>query len=241
MNRARAVSLLGATLLLAATVAACGGKSSPGSGGNGPVNTDPATVPSSTPIQNPIMYHISQDGSVQASCGPPITAVPGTNVTPAAGKTYSVASGDSCSSIAGQYGITSAELMTQNRTINSDCTNLHVGDVLQIPGQTAAEAGTGGGGAGGTGSSVGNTGATLGTITTPVSGGVAPTTTVLGGTGANATPTPNGKAKFYTVASGDTCSAIAGSYGVKVSDIIALNDLDADCTLHVGQLVQIPE
>ena len=71
------------------------------------------------------------------------------------------------------------------------------------------------------------------------SGGVAPTTTVLGG--AASTPTPNPNAKFYTVASGDSCYAIAASYGVKVSDLIALNNLDADCTLHVGQSLQIPK
>lgn len=229
--------MLAALLLAALLAGACGGKSSSTKSGNGAVSTDPASVPSSTPIQNPVLYHISQDGSVQTTGGPPITAVPGTNATPAASKTYTVASGDSCSSIAGQFGITSAELMAQNRTINSGCTNLHVGDLLEIPPQTPAEAGTGSSSGAGAGN---NSGATLGTITTPVSGGVAPTTTVLGGTGTNATPTPAGNAKFYTVASGDTCYDIAGSYGVKVSDIIALNSLDANCTLHVGQIIQIP-
>jgi LysM repeat protein len=240
INHAVRMALFAATLLaaLAVLLTACGGKSADPEAGKGPVNTDPATAPSSTPIQNPILYHISQDGSVQSSGGPPITAVPGSNATPAGKSTYTVVSGDSCSSIAGQFGITSAELMAQNRTINSDCTNIHVGDVLQIPAKTAAEAGASGGGGGG-----GNTdtsgGATLGTITTPVSGGVAPTTTVLGG--AASTPTPNPNAKFYTVVSGDSCYEIAASYGVKVSDIIALNKLDANCTLHVGQALQIPK
>jgi len=238
MIRAFAVPLVGATILLALLAAACGGKSADPNAGKGQVNTNPATVPSSTPIQNPIMYHISQDGSVQSSGGPPITAVPGSNTTPAAKTTYTVVSGDSCSSIAGQYGITSAELMAANRAINSDCTNMHTGDVLQIPAKTAAEAAAGGGG-GGSSTSTGNSGATLGTITTPVSGGVAPTTTALGV--AASTPTPNSNAKFYTVISGDTCGAIAASYAVKVSDIIALNNLDANCTLHVGQTVQIPK
>jgi LysM repeat protein len=232
----RMAVLLGAAAVL---LAACGGKSADPGAGKGPVNTDPATAPSSTPIQNPILYHISQDGSVQSSGGPPITAVPGANATPAGKRTYTVVSGDSCSSIAGQFGITSGELMAQNRTINSDCTNIHVGDVLQIPAKTAAEAGASGGASNGGGNTDTSGGATLGTITTPVSGGVAPTTTVLGG--AASTPTPNPNAKFYTVASGDSCYAIAASYGVKVSDLIALNNLDADCTLHVGQSLQIPK
>ncbi len=49
------------------------------------------------------------------------------------GKTYTVASGDSCSAIATANGVTVPALLAANPAINTNCTNLDIGDVLRIP------------------------------------------------------------------------------------------------------------
>lgn len=68
--------------------------------------------------------------------------------------------------------------------------------------------------------------------------------TATGGTaggGTASTPTPKPSGKEYTVESGDTCDAIAKSYGVDLTQLIALNNLDAECqNLQVGQKIKIP-
>ncbi|KAF8147950.1 hypothetical protein K438DRAFT_1510708, partial [Mycena galopus ATCC 62051] len=45
-------------------------------------------------------------------------------------QTYTVVSGDTCSKIEGQTGVSDAELHTLNPGINSGCTNLQIGQVL---------------------------------------------------------------------------------------------------------------
>jgi LysM repeat protein len=45
----------------------------------------------------------------------------------------------------------------------------------------------------------------------------------------------------YRVVAGDTCSKIAGQNDVSVQSIIQLNRLDPNCTLSVGQVLQIPQ
>ncbi len=45
----------------------------------------------------------------------------------------------------------------------------------------------------------------------------------------------------YTVASGDTCSSIAFTFGVSVQSLIVLNNLPVACnTLYIGQVVKVP-
>jgi LysM repeat protein len=55
-------------------------------------------------------------------------------------------------------------------------------------------------------------------------------------------PTPVSDAGFpYTVVAGDTCSSIAAAFNVPVDELIALNNLPADCsTLQIGQTLLIP-
>ncbi|KAJ6577984.1 hypothetical protein B0H19DRAFT_886426, partial [Mycena capillaripes] len=55
--------------------------------------------------------------------------------------TYTVQSGDTCSAIAGSHGLTVAQLLSYNPSINSGCTNLQIAQVLCL--------GPGGGGGGG--------------------------------------------------------------------------------------------
>ncbi len=59
------------------------------------------------------------------------------------------------------------------------------------------------------------------------------------------TPTPTATATElppfdYTVAPGDTCSLLVFTFNVSQQSIIILNNLDANCTLGVGQTLKIP-
>src|SRR5512140_2444877 len=47
--------------------------------------------------------------------------------------------------------------------------------------------------------------------------------------------------KEYTVKQGDTCQPIAYTFGVSIPTIIQFNNLDANCTLSVGQKLLIPQ
>ena len=190
--------VLGLSFGLFAVACGGGGKTA----GNGQRITDPARVPSSTPIVNPVLYTIRQDGQISTSGGPSITVSPNSTAT-AAAKTYTVVSGDTCSAIAAKFGITFDELKRANRTIDDSCTNIHAGDQLKIPARATPVATVNSG---------------------PVGG-----------------PTPKASGKNYVVNSGDTCSGIAQSFGVKVADLISINGLDASCrTLKPGQTLKIP-
>ena len=185
-------------LALVAVFAACGGGTADPGAGKGQRITDPGKVATSTPIQNATLYHIQGD----------LVSTSGGNATPSAGSTatgtarnHTVASGDTCGSIAAKYNTTSDELKRVNRTINEACSNLLIGDILRLPG-----------------------------VPTPAPGSNA-TATARSGTGSG---------KEYVVKSGDTCGAIAASFGVTVANIITANGLDQNCTLKVGQTVRIP-
>jgi LysM repeat protein len=186
-------------VVLLLTVAACGGGGA--SKGSGARVTDPAKVPSSTPIGDGVTRYLIAGDTVSVSGGTPavLSGIPG---TPAPAATYTVKSGDTCAAIAAQFKITTDDLLKNNRTIDAGCTNLHAGDTLRIPASTPA----------------------------------AGSTTTLG-----SGPTPRPTGKSYTVASGDTCDAIARSYGVTLQNLNAANG-NMDCTkLQIGQVVNIPQ
>ncbi|MCK6564631.1 MAG: LysM peptidoglycan-binding domain-containing protein [Dehalococcoidia bacterium] len=201
MARRTMVAFIGAFVAGALLAGACGGGSSKDDGAPGQRVTDPAKVPSSTPIGNTLTYQIRNDVII-APDGSDAPVSSGS--TPVSGsKSYTVKPGDNCGAIAAEFGITVAELLKANRTIDENCSNLRPGDVLKIPG--------------------GSTGGTTG-----------------GGATAG-TPTPKPSGKEYTVQSGDTCNAIAQSYGVDLQKLIALNNLDPEClNLQVGQKIKIP-
>lgn len=191
--------------------AACGGGGSPEEEANGQRITDPARVPSSTPVQNPTLYKI-QGNQVTLVGGDTSQLTPVSGNTPTTGKTYTVKAGDTCSAIAEDQGITLDALIKANPTV---CDTLNVGDVMRIPAPAATP-----------------TQASGGLTSNPTVKPTATRTPGGGGTGSSG--------KTYTVGSGDTCADIAASYGVTVADIIALNGLSADCPLQVGQVVKIP-
>lgn len=202
--------LLAGGLFAAAAGTACGGGSNPEEEGNGERITDPARVPSSTPVQNPTLYKI-QGNQVTLVGGESSQLTPVAGNTPAASsKSYTVKSGDTCSQIAADHGISLDALVKANPTI---CDRLAVGDVLRIPAPAATP--------------------------TPASGGLTANPTVRA-TATATRSSGGGAGKTYTVKSGDTCADIAASYGVSIADIIALNGLSSDCPLQVGQVVKIP-
>lgn len=69
----------------------------------------------------------------------------------------------------------------------------------------------------------------------PTSSPTPPTPTVTN------TPEPTATPQLYSVKLGDTCGAIAYSFGVSINSIVLLNNLPADCsTLFEGQQLSIP-
>ncbi len=69
---------------------------------------------------------------------------------------------------------------------------------------------------------------------------ITPTPTVTPTPTETPTPTPLPPIE-YTVKSGDFCSTIAYTFQVSVTSIITLNNLDAQCSLRVGQKLLIPQ
>lgn len=138
MTKSTVGALAVALVTIAALLAACGGGASDPNAGKGQRVTDPARVPSSTPMQNPVLYQIRADGRVDSSGGPPTTVAPNATPTGAAGSSYTVVSGDTCGAIAAKFNTTLDALRKANRTIDDTCSNLHAGDVLKIPAAAAA-------------------------------------------------------------------------------------------------------
>lgn len=197
-QRILSVSLAGIAAL-GPIAAACGGGGTP-EPADGARITDPALVPSSTPIQNPVLYRIQGNQVTLVGEGTTAELTPISGSTPSGRSSYTVKAGDTCFAIASEHSVTLDQLLNTNP--NVDCGNLQAGDVLIVPGSS-------------------NSGSTPGAST--------PQPTQGSGSGAT-----------YAVQAGETCSDIAASYGVSISAIIALNGLDADCTLQEGQVVKIP-
>lgn len=124
--------------LFAGALVACGGGGDDGAG-NGSRVTDPAKVQTSTPIANAVLFTVLQDGSISAQGLPdPATPKPGTPIaggtnTTSGAKTHTVAAGDLCSTVAAQYNVSVDDLLKANRFIDSNCSNLKIGDILKIP------------------------------------------------------------------------------------------------------------
>lgn len=106
---------------------ACGGGT--GESEEAPHLSDPALAPTATSPANPVLYRVRGGEIIVDGASTEVAAAP--TVTP---RSYVVVEGDTCSAIAGNLGLDIESLMAANRTINSDCTNLHVGDLLRVPG-----------------------------------------------------------------------------------------------------------
>jgi len=137
-KRATLLSFLLVLSLAVATVTlACGGGKSATDADKGQRIDDPALVPSSTPVQNPVLYQFRLDGSVASSGGATSTLPPSGTQTASPGGSYTVVANDTCGGIAAAHNVTVEEIKRLNRTIDADCGNLHEGDVIKIPGAAA--------------------------------------------------------------------------------------------------------
>ena len=135
MKRTVSMSLIRVSSLFALAaalvLAACGGGDPDPNAGKGPRITDPALVPTSTPLAAEIIYHIQ--GDVVTSSGGTSSKIATGSPTPGSSSTYSVQPGDTCADIASRYKITVEALLKANRTISADCTNIKAGETLKIP------------------------------------------------------------------------------------------------------------
>jgi LysM repeat protein len=143
MRKLLPIGLLVLGVMLGVVAVACGGGAAPEEG-DGVRVTDPARVPSSTPIQNPVLYRIqgNQVTLVGEDTSADLTPEPGN--TPNGRTTYLVQSGDTCSAIAADHGISLDALLEANP--NVVCENLHIDDAIRIPGGTGGSGDSGDGG-----------------------------------------------------------------------------------------------
>lgn len=119
-----------AFVMLAAS-ACFGGNGDGGPSGGRRALTDPASVPTATPIAGDVVFVIGP-GGISAPDGDS-TAGPATTPTGSGGSTYTVESGDTCADIAARFGITFADLRAANPIIDEGCRNLRPDQVLRIP------------------------------------------------------------------------------------------------------------
>ena len=116
-------------------LAACGGGGESGPARSGQL-TDPHSVPTATPWVKPPDVIILEPGAITPISGggeaAGETPQPGTEPAPGqCGKKYTVKGGDSPSLIAEKCGVGLQALLDANPGIEP--TNLHIGDVLNIP------------------------------------------------------------------------------------------------------------
>jgi LysM repeat protein len=132
-------AVLGVTCI---ALAACGGGGGDDGGlTNNPHLTDPASVPTSTPISGDQVFQIRDNGISAPTGGSTVPA--GDNGNGSSSSGYTIVSGDTCGSIASSLGVSVPELISANPLINEGCTNLQPGQVLAVPGSTGSSGGSG--------------------------------------------------------------------------------------------------
>ena len=127
--------------------------------------------------------------------------------TPVPPQEYTIVSGDTCGTIAEKFGISLAEFLTANSLSEANCTRIRIGDKLTIPAPVP----------------------TAGPSPTPQ-----PLGAQSGDASAPAATLP--PELVYEVQSGDVCGKIVQKFpSVTIDQIVQQNNLDANCTIQVGQ------
>ncbi|MGL2318631.1 glucosaminidase domain-containing protein, partial [Oenococcus oeni] len=136
-------------------------------------------------------------GTVVTTTGSTSTSSTSSSSTSSSSKSYTVASGDTLTSIAKAYGTTVSAIATANNISNPDY--IYVGEVLTIGSSTS-------------------------------------TSTSTSSTSSSST---SSSSKSYTVASGDTLTSIAKSYGVSISTLAKLNNISNTNLIYAGTTLKI--
>ncbi|PWY73001.1 hypothetical protein BO70DRAFT_413661 [Aspergillus heteromorphus CBS 117.55] len=155
----------------------------------------------------------SSSSSVSTSSGDGVTTPSAiqTGMTSTCDKFYLVASGDSCSTIAADAGISLADFYAWNPAVGDTCADLWADDYVCID-------------------VIGFVASTTAAVTTTIA--ISSTTTSAGDGITTPSPIQTGMSstcdKFYLVESGDSCSTIASDAGISLADFYAWNPAVGD-------------
>ena len=140
-------------------------------------------------------------GTVVTTTGSTSTSTSSTSSssTSSSSKSYTVASGDTLTSIAKAYGTTVSAIATANNISNPDY--IYVGEVLTIGSSTSTSTST--------------------------------------STSSTSSSSTSSSSKSYTVASGDTLTSIAKTYGVSISTLAKLNNISNTNLIYAGTTLKI--
>lgn len=129
--------LMAVPVAVLAVSAACGGGSSSPDDAEARIS-DPASAPTALPMLDAPKYLIKDNVVTLPEASTTVTAGGMGGSPTTAGQGYTIQPLDTCGGIASSLGVTVDELIEANDSINSDCTNLQPGQVLQVPGAAAA-------------------------------------------------------------------------------------------------------
>ncbi|WP_180366564.1 LysM peptidoglycan-binding domain-containing protein, partial [Oenococcus oeni] len=222
-------------------------------------------------ISNPDYIYVGEvltiGSSTSTSTSTP-TSSTSSSSTSSSSKSYTVASGDTLTSIAKAYGTTVSAIATANNISNPDY--IYVGEVLTIGSSTSTSTSTPTSSTSSSSTSSSSKSYTVASGDTLTSIAKAYGTTVsaiatannisnpdyiyvgevltIGSSTSTSTSTPtsstsssstSSSSKSYTVASGDTLTSIAKAYGVSISTLAKLNNISNTNLIYAGTTLKI--
>ncbi|KAJ7062138.1 hypothetical protein C8F01DRAFT_1368795 [Mycena amicta] len=87
-------------------------------------------------------YCVASSNSTSTGTGPPANLAPGT-ITAGCTKYYTIVSGDGCASVDSKFNITLTQLIQMNPELNSQCTNLALGEAYCVASSNSTSTGSG--------------------------------------------------------------------------------------------------
>ncbi|WP_257612000.1 LysM peptidoglycan-binding domain-containing protein, partial [Oenococcus oeni] len=227
--------------------------------------TTVSAIATANNISNPDYIYVGEVLTIGSSTSTSTsTSSTSSSSTSSSSKSYTVASGDTLTSIAKAYGTTVSAIATANNISNPDY--IYVGEVLTIGSSTSTSTSTSSTSSSSTSSSSksytvasGDTltsiakayGTTVSAIATANNisnpdyiyvgevltiGSSTSTSTSTSSTSSSST---SSSSKSYTVASGDTLTSIAKAYGVSISTLAKLNNISNTNLIYAGTTLKI--